>query len=111
NVLVLPLAGIMLNAGVGAIALSYISLSFARLAAWLAAISLHWTLACLHALSRLHVAQWRMPDPAPTLALVAASGILLALLSVRQRRSVAFAGVTLLFLSSGVAALHRSAPN
>ncbi|HEY2496914.1 MAG TPA: ComEC/Rec2 family competence protein [Candidatus Angelobacter sp.] len=111
NVLVLPLAGIMLNASVGAIALSYISLPFARLAAWLAAAALHWTLACMHALSRLHVAQWRIPDPAPFLALIAATGILLALITVRQRRSVAFAGMALLFVSSGVVAIYRSSPN
>jgi competence protein ComEC len=46
NVLVLPLAGVMLNAGVGTIALSYVFLPLARLAAWLAAAALHWTLAC-----------------------------------------------------------------
>jgi competence protein ComEC len=110
NVLVLPLAGVMLNAGVAAIALSYVSLPFARLVAWLAAASLHWTLACLHSLSRLHVAQWRMPDPAPLLALVAAAGVLLAFVTVRRRSPVAFAGLALLFLSSGVVAFYRSAP-
>jgi competence protein ComEC len=111
NVLVLPLAGVMLNAGVCAIVLSYVSLPFARLTGWIAAASLHWTLASLHALSRLHVAQWRIPDPAPMLAFVAVTGILLALISIRQRRWVAFAGIGLLFLSSGVAGIYRSSPN
>lgn len=110
NVLVLPLAGIMLNAGVAAIALSYVSLPFAKIVAWLAAASLHWTLTCLHTLSRLDIAQWRMPDPAPFLALLAAAGILLALVGVRRQRPLAFAGVALLFVSSGVVAVYRSAP-
>ncbi|HZI57782.1 MAG TPA: DNA internalization-related competence protein ComEC/Rec2 [Verrucomicrobiae bacterium] len=110
NVLVLPLAGIMLNAGVAAIALSYISLPFARLAALVAAAALHWTLACLHALSHLPIAQWRMSDPAPFLLAVATAGILLALVTARRRRTMAFAGVALLFLSSVIAAVHHSPP-
>jgi len=110
NVLVLPLAGIMLNAGVAAIALSYIFLPFARLAALMAAAALHWTLACLHALSHLHIAQWRMSDPAPFLLAVATAGILLALVTVRRRRAMAFACVALLFLSSVIAAVHHSTP-
>jgi len=109
NVLVLPLAGVMLNAGVAAIALSYVSMPLARLVAWLAAASLHWTLACLHSLSHLPVAHWRVPDPAPALALLAAAGILLALATVRRRRGFAFAGLAALFLSSGVAAVYFSA--
>lgn len=110
NVLVLPLAGVMLNAGVAAIALSYVSLPFAHLAAWLAAASLHWTLRCLHALSQLHLAQWRVSDPGPLLVLLAAAGILVALAAVRRQRAVAFAGMALLFLSGGVVAVYQSAP-
>jgi competence protein ComEC len=94
---------------VAAIALSYVSLPLARLLAWLAAASLHWTLACLHSLSNLPIAHWRVPDPAPVLALLAAGGILLALATVRRRRAFAFAGLTALFLSSGVAAVYSSA--
>jgi competence protein ComEC len=110
NVLVLPLAGVMLNAGVAAIALSYVSLPFARLAALLATSTLHWMVACLHSLSQLHIAQWRMSDPALFLLMVAATGIVLALVAVRRRRAMAFAGVALLFFSSGVAAVHHSTP-
>jgi competence protein ComEC len=110
NILVLPLAGIMLNAGVAAIVLSYISLPFARFVALVATAALHWTLACLHSLSQLHIAQWRMSDPAPFLLVIAATGILLALATVHRRRAVAFAGILSLFLSSGVAAMHHSAP-
>lgn len=110
NVLVLPLAGIMLNAGVAAIALSYISLPFARLVALVATAALHWILACLHSLAQLHIAQWRMSDPAPFLLVIAATGIMLALVTVHRRRTIAFAGMALLFFSSGVAAVHHSAP-
>ncbi|HEY2115913.1 MAG TPA: DNA internalization-related competence protein ComEC/Rec2, partial [Candidatus Angelobacter sp.] len=109
NVLVLPLAGVMLNAGVAAIALSYVSMPLARLLAWLAAASLHWTLACLHSLSHLPIAHWRVPDPAPVLALLAAAGVLLALVAIRRRRAIALAGLAALFLSSGIAAVYSSA--
>ena len=108
NVLVLPLAGVMLNAGVAAIALSYVSMPLARLVAWVAAASLHWTLACLHSLAHLPIAQWRVPDPAPILALLAAAGILLALATIRRRRVFAFAGLAALFLTSGIAAVYSS---
>lgn len=110
NVLVLPLAGVMLNAGVTAIALSYISLPLARLVAMVATAALHWTLACLRSLAHLHIAQWRMSDPAPFLLLVAAIGILLALVTVRKRRAMVFAGVASLLLSSAIVAIHHSAP-
>jgi competence protein ComEC len=110
NVLVLPLAGVMLNAGVGAIALSYVSLPFARLAAWLAGVSLHWTLSCLHSLSQFHVAQWRVSNPGPFLALLAAAGVLVAFVAVRRQRVVAFAGLAVLLVSSSVAAVFHSSP-
>ena len=111
NVLVLPLAGVMLNAGVAAIALSYVSLPFARLAAWLAGASLHWTLSCLHSLSQLHIAQWRVANPGPLLALLAAAGVLVAFVAVRRHhRAIAFAGLAVLFVSSSVAAVFHSSP-
>ncbi|MCU1255441.1 MAG: internalization-related competence protein ComEC/Rec2 [Candidatus Angelobacter sp.] len=110
NVLVLPLAGVMLNTGVAAIALSYVSLPFARLTAALAAAALHWTLACLHFLSRFHVSQWRAPDPTLLLALLAVAGILLAFFAVRKQRAAAFAGLISLFLCGGIVAVYHAAP-
>jgi competence protein ComEC len=111
NILVLPLAGLMLNAGVGAIVFSYISLPFAKLAATLAAGSLHWTLDCLHFLSRFHVAQWRVPDPTLLLALLAVAGVLLAFLAVARQRMIATAGLAALFLSAGIVSVYCAAPH
>jgi len=111
NILVLPLAGLMLNSAVAASALSYVSLPFARLAAMLAAGSLHWTLDCLHLLSGFHIAQWRIPDPTPLPMLVAIAGILLALFVVRRQRAVALVGLAALFLSAGIVAVYHSAPH
>jgi competence protein ComEC len=110
NIVVLPLAGLMLNTGVAAIALSYISLPFAGVAAMVAAGSLHWTLGCLHFLSRFHVAQWRIPDPTALLTLLAVTGVLLAFFAVRKQRAIAFAGLSALFLSGGIVAVYHAVP-
>ena len=111
NILVLPLAGLMLNSGVAAIAFSYVSPPFAKLAAALAAGALHWTLSCLHLLSSFHVAQWRVPDPTALLMMLAGAGILLAFLAVRKQRTIAFTGLAALFLSGAIVAVYHAAPH
>jgi competence protein ComEC len=110
NVLALPLAGVMLNAGVAAIALSYLSTHLARLAGWIAAGALHWTLACLGRLAHLHISQWRVPEAGWALSLAATAGIVLALFAVRRRRSLAWAGMAVLFGSAAAAALFVAPP-
>jgi len=107
NVLVLPLAGIMLNSGIVAIGLSYISMPLAHIAARIATLALHWTLACVGWLADFHVSQWRVPDPAPLLILLAAAGILFALITLRRRRAFALAGMAALFISSSMVAVHN----
>ena len=110
NILVLPLAGIMLNCGVAAIALSYISQPFAKLVGWISALALHLALHCLHFLSHFHLAQWRMPDATPSLFFVAVAGMALAFIAVRKRRALAFAGLAALFVSSFIVVGYRTAP-
>jgi len=110
NILVLPLAGIMLNSGVAAIALSYVWWPLARVVAWVAAAALHWTLGCLGWLVHFPITQWRVPDPGWVIALAAASGVVLALLAVRRRSAGAWAGLALLFVSACVVALYVPAP-
>jgi competence protein ComEC len=110
NVLVLPLAGVMLNSGVAAIALSYVFQPLARVAAWIAAAALHWTLGCLEWLSHLPIAQWRVPDAGWVVSAIAAAGILVMLLAVRRSRKVAWAGAGLLFASAAVAAFYVPPP-
>lgn len=110
NILVLPLAGIMLNAGAGAIALSYVSVPLARWLATLAAASLHWTLLCVNWLSHLHISQWRIPNAGPLTATLAILGVLAALISIRQRRATALAGMGSLFASAIFAAFYSPPP-
>jgi competence protein ComEC len=110
NVLVLPLAGVMLNSGVAAIALSYVFPPLARVAAWIAAAALHWTLGCLGWLARLPVSGWRVPDAGWTVSAVAAAGVLLVFFAVRRSRKIAWAGLAFLFMSAAVAAFYVAPP-
>ncbi len=110
NILVLPLAGVMLNSGVAAIALSYVWWPLARIAAAIAAAALHWTLGCLQWLARFNIAQWRVPDAGAVIFLVAAAGILLAMLAVRRQPQTAAGGLALLFASAAVVAFYAPRP-
>jgi competence protein ComEC len=109
NLLVLPLAGLLLNGAVAAIALSYIWLPLAQAAAWVATTALHWTLRIITSISHWNVAQWRIPDATMAISVLAALGVVTAFAAVRSRRAVALAGVGFLFLSAAVAALYRPA--
>jgi competence protein ComEC len=112
NILVLPLAGVMLNAGVLAIALSYIFTPLAKLVAVVASACLHWTLVCLAWLSHFPVSQWRAPDLNIWLWLLAATGIVIGYFAVRQARKLAaLCGVTALFASALVVAIARPQPD
>ncbi|HLW51812.1 MAG TPA: ComEC/Rec2 family competence protein [Candidatus Angelobacter sp.] len=111
NAAVLPLAGVMLNSAVAAIALSYISWPLARVVAWIAAGALHWTLACLGWLGHLHISQWRVPDAGWMISAIAAGGIVLALALVRRGGKLALAtGGFALLASSMIAAFVVTAP-
>ncbi|MBZ5530440.1 MAG: ComEC/Rec2 family competence protein [Acidobacteriia bacterium] len=110
NILVLPLAGVMLNSGVAAIALSYVWWPLARVAGFIAAAALHWTLGCLQWLAHFNISQWRVPDAGVVIFLVAATGILLALLAVRRQPQTATAGLALLFASAAVVAFYAPRP-
>ena len=110
NLLVLPLAGLLMNSAVAAIALSYVSAFLAHIAAVIASSVLHWTLFCIVSLSRWNISQWRIPDPDLLVVLVSVAGIIVALATVHGRRRVVIAGTAVLFVSATVAALYRPAP-
>lgn len=110
NLLVLPLAGVLLNSAVAAIALSYVWGPIARVAGLITTAALHWTLRCLVSLSHLHISQWRISGPTLAISLLAVAGIAIAIIASRRRRWVALAGLALLFLSASVAAFWRPPP-
>jgi competence protein ComEC len=110
NVLVLPLSGVLLNCGVAAIALSYISRPLAHFAAVIASAALHWSLFSIGWLSHLHISEWRVPDLGVTLWLIAALGVAVALIGVRHRKAVLASGLAMLFFCAGCAALYHTTP-
>lgn len=110
NIVILPLAGVLLNSAVAAIALSYLSMPLARIAALPASLCLHWALACLRWLSQFHISQWRVPDPGISLWLLAAAGIMLAFLAVHRKKAAVLAGLAILFTTAAFAAFYRSPP-
>jgi competence protein ComEC len=111
NLLALPLAGVMLNSAVAAIALSYVSSFFAHIAGWVATKALHWTLFIIVSISRWHLSQWRVPDATVLVSIVAAAGIIAAFFGARRRRTAALAGLALLLLSAAFAAVYRPSAN
>ena len=110
NILVLPLAGLLMNSAVASIALSYVSDFFAHLAALIASKTLHWTLWCIVSLAHWNISQWRIPDPNPLIVFISVAGVLTALAAVKGRRWVVASGMAVLFISASVAALYRPAP-
>src|SRR5258708_36304933 len=75
-----------------------------------AAASLHWPVLCLRSLTHFSICQWRVPAATPLIVLLAATGILMAFLAVRQRRLVAIGGLTALFVSASIVAFYSAAP-
>lgn len=111
NVLALPLAGVLLNSAVAAIALSYFSVALARSPAVIASACLHWTVSSITWLSRFHISQWRMPEAGTSIWLLAAFAIAIALLAVRRKPVMVAAALGLMFLSTAFAALARATPS
>lgn len=109
NLVVLPLAGAMLNGAVAAIALSYVWFPLARVAAWVATTALHCTLFLITSISRWNISQWRVPDATVTISVIAGLGVIVAFVGVRSRRAAAFAGVAVLFVTAAVVAFYRPA--
>jgi competence protein ComEC len=109
NLAVLPLAGVLLDGAVAAIAMSYVWLPLARICAWIATTALHWTLSLITTISYWRLSHWRIPDATVSVSVLAALGIFAALAAVRSRRVFVLAGVGFLFLSAAVAALWRPA--
>jgi competence protein ComEC len=110
NILALPLAGVLLNSAVAAVAISYLSTLLARVPALLASLCLRWTLLSIGWLSHLHISQWRMPEPDAAMWLIAAVAIGVALMAVRRKSVAVFAGLGVLFVCTGFAAFARAAP-
>jgi competence protein ComEC len=96
NVLAVPLTEIALVASMLAIGVSYLWLSLARLPAFIAGVAVQAMAGSVRWLGALKIADARVPTPGPTLILVAAASLALAMVLARQRLLFVAFGLTIL---------------
>ncbi|HSB75873.1 MAG TPA: ComEC/Rec2 family competence protein, partial [Terriglobales bacterium] len=100
NALVIPLTEILMPAAALAVSLAYISLSLARLPAVIAGLALQGITGTIEVVGRLRLADLRVPTPSLAVVLAATLAVALALVTVRRRRRWAAAGLAALLASA-----------
>ncbi|MBZ5572660.1 MAG: ComEC/Rec2 family competence protein [Acidobacteriia bacterium] len=93
NLLAVPLTGVLMPAAVAAVAVSYVSLFVAKLPAFVAGVVLDALAGSVHWLGALRIADLRVPTPRLALILASGATVILAMVLVRRRWSMAVAGV------------------
>ncbi len=96
NTLAVPLTGVLMSSSALALALSYVSLPFAKLPAVIASWSLAGITGTVHWLGAARIADWRLATPAPPPSLAAAGGFAVALLLARRRWYISALGLAAL---------------
>lgn len=100
NALVIPIAGVLMPAAVGAVALSYISWWLAYLPAHVTSYSLDLLTGTIRVLGHLRVSDVRVPTPSLLTCCAAACAFGVCLLLVRRKPWIAAPGVALLAFSA-----------
>jgi competence protein ComEC len=100
NIVVVPVTGILMPAVARAVALSYLSLTVARIPALISGVCLKIIVGAVHGLSALRVADTRVPMPG--IAMIIAAGVAIALAMLLSRRRA-------LYAAAGIAALAATA--
>jgi competence protein ComEC len=100
NVLVIPLAGILMPAAVLAVFLSYFSFWLAHFPALIAAYSLEVLTGTIRLIGHFRIADVRLASPALPIACVAAATFGMAMILARRRLSLAWLGVAGLLASA-----------
>ena len=104
NVLVIPLASILMPAAVLAVALSYLALWLAHIPALVAGYSLALLTGTIRLIGHFRIADVRLPVPPRTICWAAASAVAAALILARRRLALAWLGVAgLLAAAIGIA--------
>ena len=93
NALVIPIAGILMPAGVVAVALSYVSGWLAYIPAQLTAYSLDLLTGTVRLFGHFRLSDLRVPTPALSMCFVAAAAFALALLTARRKPALAAVGL------------------
>jgi competence protein ComEC len=100
NVAVVPLTQLLMPAAVLSVALSYVSPLLAKLPALLTAVALQAITGTVHTLGGLRLADLRVATPSLLIMAAASAALVLAMIFVRRRVLLAFAGLTALLLAS-----------
>jgi competence protein ComEC len=100
NVAVVPLTQLLMPAAVLSVALSYISPLLAKIPALLTAVALQAITGTVHTLGGLRLADLRVATPSLLIVAAASAALVLAMILVRRRVLLAFAGLTALLLAS-----------
>jgi len=96
NILAVPLAEIALVASIAAIAISYVSFSFAKLPAMVAGLSVQAMAGTVRWLGGLKIADARVPTPSIALIIVSTAALTLAMILARRRMIPAILGIAAL---------------
>jgi competence protein ComEC len=100
NVLVIPLATILMPAAVLAVALSYVSFWLAHVPALVAGYSLALLTGTIRLIGHFRVADVRLPVPSPAVCWLAALAVAAALVLARRRLAVAWLGIAALLVAA-----------
>jgi competence protein ComEC len=111
NLIVVPLVQVMMPAAIAAIGLGYVSLTLAKIPAWLTAFAISGISGSVHGLGGWHVADWRVATPSVIAIMLTSGALLLAMWAARQRAGFVVAGLAGIFAASLALAFVPSRPH
>jgi competence protein ComEC len=100
NITVVPLTQLMMPAALAALALSCISMTLAKVPAFLTTMALHGIVGTVHGLGRLRMADLRVPTPPALMIVFTGLALLLAMILARSRTRLAIAGFAAMLAAS-----------
>ena len=110
NFAVVPLTELMMPAALAALALSCISLTVAKIPAFLTTLALHGIVGAVHGLGGMRLADLRVPTPSTPMIAFAAAALAIAMVLSRHRIAVAVVGLAAIFVASAAIALVPPKP-
>ncbi len=110
NLIVVPLTQLMMPAAITALAVGFISISLARIPAFLATLAVDSIAGSVHGIGLMRAADLRVAMPSLLMIVLAAAVLLFGLWAARQRVGIASAGIGMLLAASLVVAFVPPRP-
>jgi competence protein ComEC len=101
NAVAVPVTGVLMPAGVAAVALGYVWMPLAKIPALVTSLCLYVIVGTMRWLGGFHIADHRVAIPEASTMLVAVAGLILAMVVARRRKALASAGL-LAMVASGL---------